>query len=106
MNTPPDIEYGTPDNMQWVDGMILLYIRCCNERFRCHLSKEVIEDHYEVPLNQNIEEEIDDAVADEADKYLEIARQHFDELKDLLLRKIQTRQFEKDGSILLRSTDF
>lgn len=61
------------------------------EKINCRISMEAIVDHY-----GDCEE----------DEILDKAKEHFDEITDIVGHKITANKYEKDGSILIRTNDF
>ncbi len=83
------IDFGNARNMRLVSE-VQFTVSVARREFICRVSQNAIEDHYGSATGEG---------------YLEAAREHFDDIAGRAGRKILLRQFEPDGSVLLRTED-
>ena len=83
------IDFGNARNMRWVSE-VQFTVSVARRDFICRVSQEAIEDHYDGATGEGC---------------LEAAKENFDDITRRAGRKILLRQFEPDGSVLLRTED-
>jgi hypothetical protein len=85
--------YRPDDATKWQwrpgEGVVCFQIRQDNRVTTCRVSQEYIEDHC--------------GGSEHGNDSLAAAKAHFDQITDLALFKLHRREFEPDGSILIRS---
>lgn len=88
------IDFGHAGDMRWVGEAkeVQFSVEVGNRDILCRVSQEAIGNHFgEGPRS--------------AEEYLDAAKESFGSITDRLARKILLRQFEPDGSVLLRTED-
>ncbi|MCH8113683.1 MAG: DUF1488 family protein [Proteobacteria bacterium] len=88
------IDFGRARNMRWVGEAkeVQFSVEVGNRDILCRVSQEANGNHLgEDPRS--------------AEEYLDAAKESFDSITNRVGRKILLRQFEPDGSVLLRTED-
>ena len=78
--------------MKWISGAneVQFAVSVARREFICRVSQEAIEDHCVGAIGEG---------------YLEAAKENFDGITGRTARKILLKQFEPDGTVLLRTED-
>ncbi len=89
------IDFGHAGDMRWVGEAkeVQFSVEVGNRDILCRVSQEAIGNHFGE----------DDPRS--GDEYLDAAKESFDSVTNRVGRKILLRQFEPDGSVLLRTED-
>ena len=86
------IDFGHARDMRWVGEAkeVQFSVEVGRREIFCRVSREAISNHFgDGPWTE----------------YLDAAKKSYDSITDRLARKILLRQFEPDGSVLLRTED-
>jgi uncharacterized protein DUF1488/Fic/DOC family protein len=86
-----DLTFAEPEaRYNFERGIVVFWAQDENRRVRCAISREALDDHFG---------------ADDRDK-VEVLQEHRHEIEEVVRRKYLAGDTERDGSVLIRTTDF
>ena len=92
------IEYGTNENWRWKDESVEFSVNDSGREILCRVSYECIRDNFDERDNFNEPLGMRECLA--------LTKARFDKITDLVGEKIARAQFEEDGTVLIRSSDW